>query len=372
MIEPSRYWVFGSGRGCSPAPAKCSSARSRTTASARDGTRPADCARAAISFTRRPVSGSRDTAGLSQGTPHLTARSGYGYAFVPILVYEYSEASMTKRRTVNNLLALALLALLAPGRPMHPYEMATMLRRTGKEQDMKIKWGSLYTVVANLEKHGLIEAGRHRPGRSPPGAHPVRDHRRRPRRAARLDARAGRRPGQGAAPVRRRAVGARRAPAGRGGRAARAAAAAAGRRDRGAARGAGQVRRRGAAAVPDRVRVHPGDPRRRGRLDPLAAGRAGRRQPARPGRVAGLARHPAAPHRNGPPCWRSNDHASTGDGRAHRTLVRPATRLGEPAGGVPPPGRGSDPRTCPPAPRSSRWRRVPGYHAIDWPGSATR
>ena len=64
---------------------------------------------------------------------------------------------MAKRRKVNNLLALALLALLAPGRPMHPYEMATVLRRTGKEQDMDIKWGSLYTVVANLAKHGLIE-----------------------------------------------------------------------------------------------------------------------------------------------------------------------------------------------------------------------
>jgi DNA-binding PadR family transcriptional regulator len=59
---------------------------------------------------------------------------------------------------VGNLLALALLALLVPGRPMHPYEMAVLLRRTGKEQDMKIKWGSLYTVVQNLEKHGFIAA----------------------------------------------------------------------------------------------------------------------------------------------------------------------------------------------------------------------
>ena len=65
---------------------------------------------------------------------------------------------MAKRRKVGNLLALALLALLVPGRPMHPYEMAVLLRRTGKEHDMKIKWGSLYTVVQNLEKHGFIEA----------------------------------------------------------------------------------------------------------------------------------------------------------------------------------------------------------------------
>lgn len=66
--------------------------------------------------------------------------------------------SVAKRRKVGNLLALALLALLVPGRPMHPYEMAVLLRRTGKEQDMKIKWGSLYTVVQNLEKHGFLAA----------------------------------------------------------------------------------------------------------------------------------------------------------------------------------------------------------------------
>jgi DNA-binding PadR family transcriptional regulator len=65
---------------------------------------------------------------------------------------------VAKRRKVGNLLALALLALLAPGQPMHPYEMAGLLRRTGKERDMRIKWGSLYTVVQNLEKYGFIEA----------------------------------------------------------------------------------------------------------------------------------------------------------------------------------------------------------------------
>ncbi len=75
---------------------------------------------------------------------------------------------MAKRRKVSNVLALALLAVLAPGRPMHPYQMVTVLRRTGKEHDMKIKWGSLYTVVQNLEKHGFIEAtGSNREGRRP-------------------------------------------------------------------------------------------------------------------------------------------------------------------------------------------------------------
>jgi DNA-binding PadR family transcriptional regulator len=64
---------------------------------------------------------------------------------------------MAKRRKVGNLLALAVLALAAE-RPMHPYEMATLLKERGKDQSIKINWGSLYTVVGNLEKHGLIEA----------------------------------------------------------------------------------------------------------------------------------------------------------------------------------------------------------------------
>jgi DNA-binding PadR family transcriptional regulator len=69
---------------------------------------------------------------------------------------------------VANLLALAVLSLLIPGYPMHPYQIANVLRRTGKERDMPIKVGSLYTVVRNLERHGFIEAtGSHRAGRRP-------------------------------------------------------------------------------------------------------------------------------------------------------------------------------------------------------------
>lgn len=64
---------------------------------------------------------------------------------------------MAKRRKVGNLLALALLAGLRE-KPMHPYEMATLLRERGKEFSIKIQWGSLYTVVQNLEKHGFVEA----------------------------------------------------------------------------------------------------------------------------------------------------------------------------------------------------------------------
>ena len=61
------------------------------------------------------------------------------------------------KRKIANTLALAVLGLLQE-RPMHPYEMASVLRERGKDQDMPIKWGSLYTVVANLEKHGLVAA----------------------------------------------------------------------------------------------------------------------------------------------------------------------------------------------------------------------
>ncbi|MGP3932881.1 PadR family transcriptional regulator [Nonomuraea sp. KM88] len=63
---------------------------------------------------------------------------------------------MAKRRRVGNLMALAVLTAVVQ-RPMHPYEMASVLRARGKDQDMPIKWGSLYTVVRNLEKHGLLE-----------------------------------------------------------------------------------------------------------------------------------------------------------------------------------------------------------------------
>jgi DNA-binding PadR family transcriptional regulator len=61
-----------------------------------------------------------------------------------------------KRRKVGNLLALAVLTTLVE-RPMHPYELATVLRERNKEQDFAIKWGSLYRVVQNLDRAGFIE-----------------------------------------------------------------------------------------------------------------------------------------------------------------------------------------------------------------------
>jgi DNA-binding PadR family transcriptional regulator len=72
-----------------------------------------------------------------------------------------------KRRKVGNLMALAILSAVAH-RPMHPYEMAATLRGWGKDRDMAIKWGSLYTVVQNMAKHGLLEESEStRQGRRP-------------------------------------------------------------------------------------------------------------------------------------------------------------------------------------------------------------
>lgn len=61
-----------------------------------------------------------------------------------------------KRRKLGNPLALAVLATLWQ-KPMHPYEIAQTLRRQGKDASTKINYGSLYTVVQNLEKHGFVE-----------------------------------------------------------------------------------------------------------------------------------------------------------------------------------------------------------------------
>jgi DNA-binding PadR family transcriptional regulator len=41
---------------------------------------------------------------------------------------------------------------------MHPYEISTTLKERGKEQSIKLNYGSLYSVVESLQKHGLIRA----------------------------------------------------------------------------------------------------------------------------------------------------------------------------------------------------------------------
>jgi DNA-binding PadR family transcriptional regulator len=62
---------------------------------------------------------------------------------------------VAKRRKVANLLALAVLTTVMT-KPMHPYEIGSVLRARGKDQDIPIKWGSLYRVVQNLSTHGFL------------------------------------------------------------------------------------------------------------------------------------------------------------------------------------------------------------------------
>ncbi|MEU7633610.1 PadR family transcriptional regulator [Nocardia sp. NPDC049220] len=74
---------------------------------------------------------------------------------------------MAKKRKVDNLLALAVLSTIVE-RPMHRYEIAQTMRERGKDHDMAIKWGSLYTVVQNMAKAGFLEVvGSERDGARP-------------------------------------------------------------------------------------------------------------------------------------------------------------------------------------------------------------
>src|SRR3954471_20389964 len=59
------------------------------------------------------------------------------------------------KRPVSNPLALAVLSCLWE-RPMYPYEMTTSMRERGKEDSIRLNFGSLYAVIKSLEKHGFI------------------------------------------------------------------------------------------------------------------------------------------------------------------------------------------------------------------------
>ncbi len=63
---------------------------------------------------------------------------------------------MAKGKQSSNPLALAVLALLFE-RPMHPYEIAATLRVRNKGSSIKLRYGSLYTVIEALQEEKLIE-----------------------------------------------------------------------------------------------------------------------------------------------------------------------------------------------------------------------
>ena len=74
---------------------------------------------------------------------------------------------MAKKRTVGNLLALAVLSYLTQ-RPMHPYELSRTLRDNGDARSIKFNHGSLYMVVQQLAKAGYItEQETNREGQRP-------------------------------------------------------------------------------------------------------------------------------------------------------------------------------------------------------------
>jgi DNA-binding PadR family transcriptional regulator len=62
---------------------------------------------------------------------------------------------MASKRKVSNPLALAVMALLYE-RPMHPYEMVTLMRERGKHESVRLRYSSLYSVVGALEREGFI------------------------------------------------------------------------------------------------------------------------------------------------------------------------------------------------------------------------
>jgi DNA-binding PadR family transcriptional regulator len=61
------------------------------------------------------------------------------------------------KHRLSNPLALAVLALLFE-RPMHPYEMAATLKNRQKHESIKLRYGSLYTVIDLLMERGFISA----------------------------------------------------------------------------------------------------------------------------------------------------------------------------------------------------------------------
>ena len=64
---------------------------------------------------------------------------------------------MIRQAHPSNPLALAVLALLFE-RPMHPYEMGVILKQRHKEESIKLRYGSLYTVIDLLLRRAFIAA----------------------------------------------------------------------------------------------------------------------------------------------------------------------------------------------------------------------
>jgi DNA-binding PadR family transcriptional regulator len=74
---------------------------------------------------------------------------------------------MASKRKVSNPLALAVMALLFE-RPMHPYEMVSTMRERNKDEAIRLRYSSLYSVVGAMEREGLVvELETRRDGKRP-------------------------------------------------------------------------------------------------------------------------------------------------------------------------------------------------------------
>lgn len=71
-----------------------------------------------------------------------------------ILDSEYSMSGMARWRR-SNPLALAVLVTLFD-QPRHPYDIARTLKSRHTDRSMRLNFGSLYSVVGTLERHGFI------------------------------------------------------------------------------------------------------------------------------------------------------------------------------------------------------------------------
>jgi DNA-binding PadR family transcriptional regulator len=65
--------------------------------------------------------------------------------------------STNRNRLIRSTLALAVLNLLAE-RPMHPYEMRSLMKERGLAQVIKLGGASVYDTVERLQAQGLIES----------------------------------------------------------------------------------------------------------------------------------------------------------------------------------------------------------------------
>lgn len=71
------------------------------------------------------------------------------------------------KRKISNLLALAVLSLLTE-RPMHPYEMSSVMRERELSAVIKLSQSSLYSVIETLHREGwIVPVETQREGRYP-------------------------------------------------------------------------------------------------------------------------------------------------------------------------------------------------------------